>query len=261
VKRKKRPLLPLLHQKHSDRPREELFSLILCGDVFVDGVKEKNPKAMVPVDAELRIRGEDGAYEEIKWVSRGGVKLHGLLQKWSWEVKGKVILDAGSSTGGFVQALLRAGAALVYAVDVGKNQLDYSLRTHPQVRVHEETNARFLPALDPQPQGVTADLSFRGLAGVAGALLERATEDWLLALVKPQFEYDHSEDPGFDGVISDKNLIPEILEKTRLSLLDENVHLWDTAASSPRGRKGNREYFFLAEKGRVYRAYGLAAAL
>jgi 23S rRNA (cytidine1920-2'-O)/16S rRNA (cytidine1409-2'-O)-methyltransferase len=76
----------------------------------VNGVKEKNPKAMVPVDAELRIRGAEEADEEIKWVSRGGVKLHGLLQKWSWEVKGKVVLDAGSSTGGFVQALLRAGA-------------------------------------------------------------------------------------------------------------------------------------------------------
>jgi 23S rRNA (cytidine1920-2'-O)/16S rRNA (cytidine1409-2'-O)-methyltransferase len=178
----------------------------------------------------------------------GGLKLQGILQSWSWEVKGKIVLDAGSSTGGFVQALLRGGAEMVYAVDVGKNQLDYRLRTNPKVRVFEETNARFLPELKPRPQGVTADLSFRGLAGVAGDLLDQASEDWLLALVKPQFEYDHSQDPDFHGVITDKALIPAILEKTRKALLDEGVHLWDVALSSPKGRKGNREYFFLLRK-------------
>jgi 23S rRNA (cytidine1920-2'-O)/16S rRNA (cytidine1409-2'-O)-methyltransferase len=241
VKPQKKPLLQLLHTQYPDENREVLFSYILCGDVFVDGVKEKDPKAKVSTQAILTLGPE-------RWVSRGGKKLHGLLEKWDWKVQDKVILDAGSSTGGFVQALLKKGAKFVYAVDVGKNQLDYSLRTNPKVRVMEETNARFLPELELRPQGATADLSFRGLAGVAGALLESVSEDWLLALVKPQFEYDASEDPDFTGVITDPKIIPGILEKTRLSLLEENVHLWDCAISRPKGRKGNREYFFLLKK-------------
>jgi len=215
-----------------------LYSQILCGEVLVNGAKELDPKAKIPPQALI-------TFSSFTWVSRGGIKLNSVLEKWQWHVDQKIILDAGSSTGGFVQALLNKGAEKVFAIDVGTNQLHYSLRTDPRVQVMEQTNARFIEALHPLPHGATADLSFRGLQGVAGKLLSLTREKWLIALVKPQFEVHPQDIDGFDGVIKDPSLIPPLLERTRINLLEEEAFLWRADISSINGRKGNREFFFL----------------
>jgi 23S rRNA (cytidine1920-2'-O)/16S rRNA (cytidine1409-2'-O)-methyltransferase len=233
-KRSKSPvLLDLLVTLFPETPRERLFSRVLCGDVVVDGSVLKDPKVEVPADAEVVLSSK-------RFVSRGGFKLDPVLEAWALPVAGKVFLDAGCSTGGFTDALLQRGAALVHAVDVGTAQLDWKLRTDPRVRVMEGTNVMALESLDPQPQAAVADLSFRSLRGAAAKILSLTTEGWMVALVKPQFEWiDPPAD--FGGVVPDDR-IADILDRLDADLRSEGVALVDRKASEVRGRKGNQEF-------------------
>jgi 23S rRNA (cytidine1920-2'-O)/16S rRNA (cytidine1409-2'-O)-methyltransferase len=233
-KRSKSPvLLDLLVSLYPETPRERLFSRVLCGDVVVDGSVLKDPKVVVSGDAEVVLSSK-------RFVSRGGFKLDPVLEAWKLPVEGKVFLDAGSSTGGFTDALLQRGAALVHAVDVGTGQLDWKLRTDPRVLVKEGTNVMALEFLDPQPHAAVADLSFRSLRGAAGKILSLTSEGWMVALVKPQFEW---VDPpaDFGGIVPDDR-IAEILDRLEADLRVEGVVLLDRRASEVRGRKGNQEF-------------------
>jgi len=226
-------LLDLLVALFPETPRERLFSQVLCGDVVVDGSVLRDPKVSVPSDAEVALSPK-------RFVSRGGFKLDPVLEAWALPVAGKVFLDAGCSTGGFTDALLQRGAARVHAVDVGTAQLDWKLRGDPRVIVREGTNVMALESLEPRPDAAVADLSFRSLRGAAAKILSLTAEGWMVALIKPQFEW---VDPpaDFQGVVPDGALVG-ILDRLAADLEGEGVVLKDRRPSEVRGRKGNLEF-------------------
>jgi len=234
---RRRPLLEVLCSLEPGSDREELLARVLCGEVRVDGARVRDPR--FPVDCS------DVTLERRRFVSRGGLKLDGALAAYGPSVEGMCLLDAGCSTGGFTDCLLQRGAARVIAVDVGYGQLDYRLRRDPRVTALERTNilsltAENLPAL---PEGAVADLSFRSLRRAAAHLLALTSRRWLVALVKPQFEWRR---PGedFRGVVRDPQVRRRVLSSLASDLNGEGVFLQRVAAASPAGARGNREYFF-----------------
>src|SRR4051794_30830695 len=175
-------------------------ALILAGLVFSGERKIDKAGQALPQDAPLEVRGKEHPY-----VSRGGLKLAHALDHFGWDVAGAVALDVGSSTGGFTDVLLQRGAAKVFAIDVGTNQLAWKLRQDPRVIVHEQTNARYLTAdIVTEPVDiVTCDASFIALDKVLDKALDFAKPGGrLVALVKPQFEAGRSE-IGKGGVVRD----------------------------------------------------------
>jgi len=233
---KKATLLDLLVFLYPETPRERLFGRVLCGDVVVDGSVLRDPKVAVPTDAEVVLSSK-------RFVSRGGFKLDPALEAWGLPVEGLTFLDAGCSTGGFTDALLQRGAKLVHAVDVGTAQLDWKLRADPRVVVKEGTNIMALTALDPVPDAAVADLSFRSLRGAAAQILSLTARGWMVALVKPQFEWANPP-ADFGGVVPDDRL-DEILSSLESDLVGEGVRLVKRLASPVRGRRGNQEFLAL----------------
>ena len=231
---RKVPLLTLLKKKYPGFSGDKLYSHILCGEVIVDGGVIKNPKELFSPDAEVVLADK-------KYVSRGGFKLEKALDYWHLDVKGKVVLDAGSSTGGFTDCLLQHGAALVHAVDSGSNQLDFKLRQNPAVLVREKTNIMDVESLDPQPDIAICDLSFRSIVHAASHILSLTREKKLIALVKPQFE-ERGLVPGFDGVIRKDEDVRRVLAETERLLEEDNSYIVDMIESPILGTKGNREF-------------------
>ena len=166
--------------------RTKAQALIMAGAVFSGEKKLAKPGDMLAEDAALEVRGKDHP-----WVSRGGIKLAHGLDHFGFDVTGAVALDIGSSTGGFTDVLLSRGAAKVYAVDVGTNQLAWKLRQDLRVIVHEQTNARHLDrSIVPEPVDIiTCDASFISLSKVLESPLKLARSGAkLVVLVKPQSE-------------------------------------------------------------------------
>jgi 23S rRNA (cytidine1920-2'-O)/16S rRNA (cytidine1409-2'-O)-methyltransferase len=170
------------------------------GLVSVRGIAELRPAASIPTDADIAVTGED-AFK----VSRGGLKLEAALTAFQFDPLGRIVLDVGASTGGFSEVLLARGAARIYAVDVGRDQLHASLKNDTRVISLEATDARSLNrTLVPEPIGcVVADVSFISLIKALPAALTLATPGaWLVALVKPQFEVGR-EHVGKGGIVRD----------------------------------------------------------
>jgi 23S rRNA (cytidine1920-2'-O)/16S rRNA (cytidine1409-2'-O)-methyltransferase len=234
---RKRPLLQVLQNLEPGSSREELLARILCGEVRVDGARIRDPR--FPVDCS------EVSLERRPFVSRGGLKLDGALAAHGPAVAGLCLLDAGCSTGGFTDCLLQRGAARVIAVDVGYGQLDYRLRRDPRVTALERTNILSLvPGSLPEvPDAAVADLSFRSLRRAAAHLLTLTSRHWLLALVKPQFEW-RSAGADFRGVVRDPEVRRRVLASLARDLGAEGVFLERVAAASPAGARGNREFFF-----------------
>ncbi|WP_114952469.1 TlyA family RNA methyltransferase [Sphingosinicella terrae] len=190
----------LLVERGLAESRARAQALVLAGLVFSGERKVDKAGQALAGDAPLEVRGKDHP-----WVSRGGIKLAHALDHFGWDVNGAVALDVGASTGGFTDVLLQRGAARVFAVDVGTNQLAWKLRQDPRVLVHEKTNARFLDAaIVSEPVDlIVCDASFISLAKVLGAALGFARPGGrLIALVKPQFEAERAE-IGKGGVVRD----------------------------------------------------------
>ncbi len=190
----------LLAERGLAESRTRAQALILAGLVYAGTRRIAKAGELVAADAELIVRGRDHP-----WVSRGGVKLAHGLDHWGWDVAGAVAIDVGSSTGGFTDVLLSRGAARVYAVDSGTNQLAWKLRQDPRVIVLEQLSARLLTAAHvPEPVDlIVCDASFIGLAKVLERPLTFAAgRARLLALVKPQFEAGRAE-VGKGGVVRD----------------------------------------------------------
>lgn len=177
-------------------------------------------------------------------MSRGGYKLEHALDEWKIDVAGRVALDAGASAGGFTDCLLQRGASLVYSVDCGYNQLEYSLRYDSRVVVMERTVVQdFVPTAG-IPDFAVADLSFRSLSGVVGRMLPMTREGWMIGLLKPQFEDPALADER-DGAVDDCRH-PDIIRRFRRNLEEASVELLRLVPSPIRGkRKGNREYLVL----------------
>lgn len=231
---KKRPLLAVVGVCYPEQSKDYHFSRILCGEVLVNGVCIKDPKLPVPVDSKIECISR-------AFVSRGGEKLSHALRKWNFSVKGKIILDAGSSTGGFTDALLQAGAAGVHAVDVGVNQLAYKLRGDSRVSVHEGRNIMNIESLEPQAEGATADLSFRSLLGALNHIIALTSGGWCIALIKPQFEWKNP-DNSFRGVVNNRKDLEQIMKDFFNSLHERNLSVSRLCLSPIKGRKGNREF-------------------
>ena len=234
-------LLELLETRFPETGKKELHAMTVCGEVYVDGERIRDPGHMTDPRAEVTVNRSP-------YVSRGGIKLEKALDTWSIPVEGKVFLDAGSSTGGFTDCLLKHGAETVHSVDVGYNQIDYSLRRDSRVILNERTNLMDVTGLDPPPHAATADLSFRSIVTAAAKLLELTLEGWAIVLIKPQFEYAARPRTGagdFGGVIDEPEILAEILADTTAALESRSIPVARLLESPIRGRKGNREFLAL----------------
>jgi 23S rRNA (cytidine1920-2'-O)/16S rRNA (cytidine1409-2'-O)-methyltransferase len=218
-------------------------ALILAGLVFTGDRKVEKAGQQLPLDAPLDVRGRDHP-----WVSRGGIKLAHALEHFGWDVTGAVAMDVGSSTGGFTDVLLTKGAARVYAVDSGTNQLAWKLRSDPRVIVHEQTSARILTAAHiGEPIDLfVCDASFIGLAKVLARPLEFATPDArLVALIKPQFEAGRQE-VGKGGVVRDPVVHDRVCAEVRAWIEGQGWTVAGIVPSPITGPEGNVEYLIAA---------------
>ena len=213
--------------------------------MFAGDRKVAKAGQVLPDGTALTVKGRDHP-----WVSRGGVKLAHGLEHFGWDVTGAVAIDVGSSTGGFTDVLLSRGAARVYAVDSGTNQLAWKLREDPRVAVLEQTSARILTA-DHIPEAVdliVCDASFIGLAKVLATPMSFAKPNArLLALIKPQFEAGRAE-VGKGGVVRDPEIHARVCAEVAAWLTGQG---WTVAGITPSpitGPEGNVEFLIAAER-------------
>ncbi len=221
--------------------RERAQALILAGQVFVNGQRAHKPGQRIPEEARIEVQGPP-----LRYVSRGGMKLEAALRTFEIPVAGSVCLDIGASTGGFTDCLLQHGARLVYAVDVGRGQLDWRLRQDPRVQVREGVNARYLTPEDFPTRFdlITIDVSFislRKILPAARALLKPSGA--ILALIKPQFEVGRRE-VGKGGIVRDPEKHRRVIEEIR-QFAEQNLSLRCAGVmESPiPGGEGNKEFF------------------
>jgi 23S rRNA (cytidine1920-2'-O)/16S rRNA (cytidine1409-2'-O)-methyltransferase len=228
--------------------REKAARLILAGSVMVDGQRVDKAGALVDSAPSVQVIGGP------QFVSRGGDKLAPVLDAFAVSPSGRVCLDVGASTGGFTHCLLERGAARVYAVDVGRGQLDARLRSDGRVVVMEKTNARQLaPLAFPEaPELATVDVSFISLEKVLPAVFGvLAPAGQVVALVKPQFEVGKGL-VGKGGVVRNPDHHRAVLARLARFAVLRGWHVRGVAGSSLRGPKGNREFFlFVTKTGRT----------
>jgi len=225
--------------------RTRAQALIMAGAVFSGEKKLAKAGDMLAEGAPLEVRGKDHP-----WVSRGGTKLDHGLSHFGFDVTSAVALDVGSSTGGFTDVLLSRGAAKVYAVDVGTNQLAWRLRQDSRVIVHEQTNARELDSniIPESVDVVVCDASFIGLAKVLEAPLRLAKHGAkLVALIKPQFEAGRAE-VGKGGVVRDPAVHERVCAAAKAWVESQGWTVLGITPSPITGPEGNVEFLLGAEK-------------
>jgi 23S rRNA (cytidine1920-2'-O)/16S rRNA (cytidine1409-2'-O)-methyltransferase len=240
----------LLLERGMTISRERAQALILAGKVLVNGQKVEKAGAGVEGSANIRLLGED-----IKYVSRGGLKLEEALQHWQIDVTSKVCLDVGTSTGGFTDCLLQHSAAHVIAVDTGHGQIDFRLRQDARVRLLEKTNARYLT---PEQVGEAVDLVVMDVSFISATLVlpaviaaafpgraERLGRQ-IVVLVKPQFEAGR-EQVGKGGIVRDPVVQKAAVEKIRHALVNLGCTQTDAIDSPILGGEGNREFLLYAQ--------------
>jgi 23S rRNA (cytidine1920-2'-O)/16S rRNA (cytidine1409-2'-O)-methyltransferase len=229
----------LLTERGLAESREKAQRLIRAGQVFIGGQRIDKPGAAVAPDAELTVVALGP-----RFVSRGGKKLQSALERFNLSPAGKVCLDLGASTGGFTDCLLQAGAARVYAIDVGKSQLHEKLRGDPRVISREGLNARYLDreAIGEPIEFCTGDLSFISLLKVIPAVGPLMAPGAALAvLVKPQFEAGR-EHVRKGGVVTGPDIHRETLLRVLRGISSDGFDFRAAAPSPLRGPAGNREY-------------------
>jgi len=235
----------LLVSRSLAESRTRAQALIMAGAVFSGERKLSKAGEMLAEDSLLEVRGKDHP-----WVSRGGIKLDHGLAHFGFDVTGAVALDVGSSTGGFTDVLLSRGAAKVYAVDVGTNQLAWKLRQDPRVIVHEQTNARILDdTIIPEAIDViVCDASFIGLAKVLEAPMRLAKRGAkLVALIKPQFEAGR-EEVGKGGVVRDPAVHERVCLEARAWIRSRGWCVSGVTSSPITGPEGNIEFLLGATR-------------
>jgi 23S rRNA (cytidine1920-2'-O)/16S rRNA (cytidine1409-2'-O)-methyltransferase len=218
--------------------------LIMAGQVLVEDLPLVKAGARVPIDCRVTLRCEAG-----KYVSRGGEKLAAPLDYFKLNVKDRVALDVGASTGGFTHCLLEQGAGKVYAVDVGYGQLAWRLRQDPRVITLERENARYLKLEDlgEQVNLITIDVSFISLTKIIPALLPLAQEEAIiLALIKPQFELEKGETKK--GVVKEPEKHARAIATVSNFCLKLGLEKRGIFTSPLLGPKGNKEFFILLKK-------------
>jgi 23S rRNA (cytidine1920-2'-O)/16S rRNA (cytidine1409-2'-O)-methyltransferase len=225
--------------------RTKAQALILAGQVVVDDQRVDKPGSLIPVEAELRLKGE-----VLPYVSRGGLKLKGAIDHFGLDVRGKVGADIGASTGGFTDCLLQHGAVRVHAIDVGYGQLHEKLRKDPRVRSRERVNARYLTEEDlPEKVGVVViDVSFISLTQVLPSVLPFLEPGGVLAaLVKPQFEVGPDR-VGKGGVVRDLAARQDAIDTVTAFVREQGLTVRGVMDSPVPGPAGNVEALLVAER-------------
>ena len=223
--------------------RVKAQSLIIAGEVMVNGNKVTKPGTALPTDATLSLK------ERPPYVGRGGIKLDHALREFRVDPVGLTVLDVGASTGGFTDCLLQRGAKRVYALDVGRGQLSYALRQDPRVVVMEKVNAHYTFSLPEKVAIATIDVSFISVTKVLPNALPHLKEGGVIvALVKPQFEAMYRE-VGKGGVIRDPQIHARVLGRVILWATEAGIRLRSLTPSPILGAAGNREFFLLLEYG------------
>ena len=226
--------------------RQKAQAFIMAGEVYVNGQKVDKAGAPVTAESGIEVRGKG-----LRYVSRGGLKLEKAMACWPIRLEGAVCADIGASTGGFTDCMLQNGAKKVYAVDVGYNQLDYRLRTHPQVVCMERTNARYLTReqIPEELDFFSVDVSFISLNLILPALRPLLKEGGRgVCLIKPQFEAGR-EKVGKKGVVRDPQVHLEVLEHFLDHAARADFAVKDITFSPIKGPEGNIEYLGLLEAG------------
>jgi 23S rRNA (cytidine1920-2'-O)/16S rRNA (cytidine1409-2'-O)-methyltransferase len=228
--------------------RERGQALILAGKVLVEGQKVDKAGTAVPAEADIRLLGHD-----LRYVSRGGLKLERALQHWSIDVSNKVCLDIGASTGGFTDCLLQHGAPRVIAIDTGQGQIDFRLRQDSRVHLLEKTNARYLTKeqLGEYVEFIAVDVSFISATLVLPSVVNSAfpadrSGRAMVILVKPQFEVGR-EQVGKGGIVRDAAAQSAAVEKVKACVASLGTTSIDVIDSPILGAEGNREFLLYAE--------------
>ena len=237
-------IIQLLRLRDPSLSKDRAAALVSCRNVYVNGELCTDPRQTFSPDCAIDIIFP-------KYVSRGGFKLEKALSEFGTDVSGLVMLDAGSSTGGFTDCLLQNGARAVHSVDVGFNLLDFRIRNDSRVVVHEKQNIMTLEKgdIDPPAQAAVADLSFRSIKGAARHILDLVGGTWIIALVKPQFEVPRWQE-NFHGVVEDPALMRETLVNVYGNLESEGVGIHMATVSPIKGHKGNTEFLALLRDGK-----------
>lgn len=225
--------------------REKAKTLIMAGQVYVDGQKADKPGDTFSEDAAVEVRGKG-----LPYVSRGGLKLEKAMREFGLQLQGRTCMDIGASTGGFTDCMLQNGAQRVYSVDVGYGQLAWSLRTDPRVVNLERTNARYL-TWEQVPEEIgffSVDVSFISLTLILPAVRPLLAEHGqAVCLIKPQFEAGR-EKVGKKGVVRDKAVHEEVIEKIRSFALENGFSVLGLTFSPVKGPEGNIEYLIYLER-------------
>ena len=228
----------LLVKRNLAESREKAKAIIMSGNVFVEDQREDKAGTTFPEDVKIEVRGHVMPY-----VSRGGLKLEKAIKNFDVSVEGKVCTDVGSSTGGFTDCMLQNGAVKVFAIDVGRGQLDWKLRQDPRVVCMEKTNIRYVTPEDiGEPVDFSSiDVSFISLTKVLEPIRDYLTEDGeIVALIKPQFEAGR-EKVGKKGVVREKSTHHEVIEKVTSYAASIGFDILEIEFSPIKGPEGNIE--------------------
>ena len=225
--------------------REKAKAVIMAGSVFVDGQREDKAGTMIDEKAEITVKGN-----QLKYVSRGGLKLEKAMSHFDISPEGKVCMDVGASTGGFTDCMLQNGAVKVYSVDVGHGQLAWKLRNDERVVCMEKTNIRYVTPedIDQSPSFISIDVSFISLTKVLGPvreLMEDAGD--IVCLIKPQFEAGR-EKVGKKGVVRDAKVHEEVIEMVVSFAQSIGFSSKELEFSPIKGPEGNIEYLLHLQK-------------
>ncbi len=230
----------LLVEKGYFETREKAKRTIMAGLVFTEQSRLDKPGLKVDENIPLTVKGK-----AVPYVSRGGLKLEKALKVFDLTVKDKIMIDIGSSTGGFTDCALQNGAKLSYAIDVGYNQLDWKLRNHPQVVVMERTNFRYVTSDDlteGAPAFASIDVSFISLRLILPVLAELLTDGGdVAALIKPQFEAGR-EQVGKKGIIKDPKIHKQVCEEILAFAVQHRYSVENLTFSPITGGDGNIEF-------------------
>jgi len=229
----------LLLSREITDSREKAKALIMAGDILVDGIPVTKPGTMVDTSAAIELKGE------IPFVSRGGMKLDAALNHFRIDIEGMIVMDVGSSTGGFTDCLLKRGAKKVYCIDVGYGQMAWPLRMDQRVILLERTNIRYLERerIPDTVDFATIDVSFISLKKVIPRVREFVSKGGeILALIKPQFEVGKGK-VGKGGIIRDEDARQAAVRSVREYAEGIGLKTIGVFQSPIKGHKGNIEYF------------------
>lgn len=224
--------------------RSKTVMAIEMGVVFVDGEKVLKNSEKVDENSKITIEGET-----LKYVSRGGLKLEGAIKSFGLDLKNKVVLDMGSSTGGFTDCALQNGAKRVIAVDVGKNQMVESLKHNSKVELFEETDVKMLPKTKfDEVEVIVADISFVSIVKIMEGIVDKISTQEIMLLIKPQFECGKELAKKHKGVIRDFSLSEKVAREVVEKLKKIGFKLEKMDVSPVCGGDGNHEFLSLFRK-------------